>query len=258
MKLTAVFWSLLGLAGCAGNATVPDDAPPTVSAVVETQAHYFHAARIGTTVLIEISLPSTGIAAAEGMLVTLDGATAFPVVAATAAHLARLGEMPPVLVVGVHTHTLASVSAQQLADFIATDLNRFLRAEYGVDTSTAALVGYGEAGAEVLQALFDLPSRFARYLIVSPGLIDDTVEKSEATYAANHDDLPARVFIGIGGLEADQPASIAAAAAIALTKEIRRRGYPNLHNETVIFEGENHASVLPAAVSRGLRFLFRQ
>ncbi len=258
MKLTPVVLVVLGMAGCAGNTIAPSTAPPVASAVVETEAHYFHAARFEATVLIEVSVPAAGIAAAEGVIIALDGAATFPIVAATAAHLTRLGEMPSVVVIGLHTQTLASVSAPELADFVATDVNRFLRSEYGVDTSTGVLVGYGRAGADVLAALFDLPSRFARYLVVSPVLLDDSVAQLEAAYANNHTDLPARVFIGIGGLETDPHAGVARTAAVALTKEIRHLGFPNLHNETVIFEGENHASVLPAAVSRGLRYLFRE
>lgn len=245
------------LAGCA-TPTAPTHEPHLPAAVVlETTAVLFGAKRLAATVLIEIALPAeTDDSHPPPVIFTLDGKATFALVAATARHLAARGEIPHSIVVGVHTESLSS-PPRAVVEFIANDLVRYLDSEYRIDSTRLILVGHGPQASTVLAALFDTPTLFHGYLVASPELVTDELFVAEADYAATHDDLPARVFFGVEGLEIDPPPGAAAAAVTAMTNHIRRRGYPQLRNETVIFAGETQASVLPAAISRGLRFINR-
>lgn len=245
------------LTGCVSpSAPVAEPRMPE-AVVLETTAVVFRAKRLAATVLIEIALPDTTDAGhASPVIFTLDGNVTFALVAATTRHLAARGEIPPAIVVGVDMQSLSSPPDAVVA-FIANDLVPYLNAEYAIDPARLTLLGFGPQAGTVLAALFDRPTAFHGYLVASPQSITDELFIAESDYAANHDDLPARVFFGVEGLEIDPPPGAAAAAVTAMTNRIRRRAYPNLHNETVIFAGETQASVLPAAISRGLRFLYR-
>ncbi|NJN51309.1 MAG: hypothetical protein HC809_05535 [Gammaproteobacteria bacterium] len=261
MKRGWLFVSACLLFGC--TAMQPMGVEPRLpdTAIIDTEALLFHASQLDSTLLIAIALPPisprTAGSAQLPVIYTLGDQTTFAVVAATAHHLAAHGQIPPAIVVGIHTADLVATDPD-IVQFIATDLRRYLEAEYPIDSRHGVLTGYGASASTVLTALFDLPALFSGYLVASPTLASPADHvAAEAHYAASHDDLPVKVFFGVEGLEVDPPPGAAAAVVTAMTNNIRRRGYPNLHNETVIFAGETQASVLPAAISRGLRFIFR-
>jgi enterochelin esterase-like enzyme len=246
----------LVLGGCVSNLPMQTSGPVDAAAGT-TNTHLFHSAALAANLVIEIAPPQTRPATAPIIIYTLGGAATFALVAATARYLAAHDEVPPTIVVGIHTDTLPGLTTDALTRFITGELNRFVMSEYGADAERNILVGYGKDGTTVLAAMFDLPSRFAGYLIAAPAVADNGPFDAEAAYAKTHTDLPARVFFAVGGLETDQASGSAVAAVTAMTNHIRRRGYPGLRNETVIFAGEDQVSVLPAALSRGLRFLLR-
>ncbi len=85
----------------------------------------------------------------------------------------------------------------------------------------------------------------------------------EQNYAANHDDLPAKIFMSVGEREeSDEPFPLVEPSHQYVTnmkllaKTLKERNYPNLHLTSHVFEGETHLSVVPAAYSRGLRTVF--
>jgi predicted alpha/beta superfamily hydrolase len=102
---------------------------------------------------------------------------------------------------------------------------------------------------------------FRRYIIGSPSLwFDDLVTlKFEAEYASKHSDLPARLFMSVGGLEERANTESATTTNMKqLQDKLLSRHYPNLHLQTVVFEEETHLSGVAAAISRGLREVYRE
>ncbi|MCA9712863.1 MAG: alpha/beta hydrolase, partial [Myxococcales bacterium] len=93
--------------------------------------------------------------------------------------------------------------ADAFLDFIATELQPLVEANYPADPDDATIVGASLGGTFATYALFERPELFERYVIVSPGLNwdDAMLMDLEAEYAANHEDLSARVFLAAGGLE---------------------------------------------------------
>jgi len=125
------------------------------------------------------------------------------------------------------------------------------------------LVGHSLGGLFATYVLLSDPTTFSDYLIASPSLWWDRLNfeqpqprlmfEFEKRYAATHSNLPARVFMSFGTEEG--PAE-ALRELGSLADSLAQRGYPDLSIEYQVFEGENHNSVVPAASSRGLLYLF--
>ena len=136
------------------------------------------------------------------------------------------------------------------------------------------MIGWSLGGLFALNALFHRPEIFSRYLIVGPSLWwENRLPFAwEKAWAAAHDDLPARVFLAVGS-EEEAPGGgwlsegfsdeiIAWFRQVtnfrAFTRALRARKYPGLRLDSVVFPGEYHMTVYPAAVARGLVKLFER
>jgi predicted alpha/beta superfamily hydrolase len=134
------------------------------------------------------------------------------------------------------------------------------------------LLGHSFGGLFGLYTLFHRPEVFGNYLIVSPSLWwgDRIVLSYEEQWAKEHADLQANVFLAVGDNEQvvgetwrNESFSTEALKLLRqvdnvqeLTDRLRGRDYPSISVESVIFEGEYHLTLLPAAVTRGLLVLF--
>jgi predicted alpha/beta superfamily hydrolase len=143
--------------------------------------------------------------------------------------------------------------------FIREELMPLVNENYRT-SSDNTLAGGSLGGLFALYALFHAPDTFQRYIIVSPSIWwgDRVTLEYEAGYAADHSDLPAMVFMSVGGLE-EPPGSESQMISNMkeLAERLRRRNYPSLHLETIVFDAETHVSVIAAATSRGLRVIYR-
>ena len=221
---------------------------------------------------------------------------------ATASRLAG-GDFGPVIVVGVGypTDDLDVIMARRARDLTPTDgrppegisLPPFplglggaagfletlvsevmpqVEASHPADPADRTLLGHSFGGLFALFTLFRRPAAFRRYLVISPSLWwDDGVAlRHEQVWADNHDDLPARVFIAVGGGEQSAGSgwknenfpdeAVAAARQVdncrELCSRLDARRYPGLGLECVVLDGEYHLTVGPAAITRGLIWLF--
>ncbi|HDS06382.1 MAG TPA: alpha/beta hydrolase [Bacteroides sp.] len=143
--------------------------------------------------------------------------------------------------------------AAQFLSFLNSELLPFLLKEYRIESDNKALFGASFGGLFTLYALFNSSDSFNKYFIESPSInySDGAIYKDEARYAASHSDLSAEIFICAGGQEKNLIDNIN-----TLDSLLRTRKYQNLHIEKVFFEGENHISCAPAAISRGLIELY--
>ena len=74
----------------------------------------------------------------------------------------------------------------------------------------------------------------------------------EKAFSESHQDLPARLFLSIGGNEGR--GMIAGVMEMAYLLE--SRNYPNLDVRTHIFEGEWHGTAYPASVMKAFLILY--
>jgi uncharacterized protein len=118
-----------------------------------------------------------------------------------------------------------------------------------------ALAGHSFGGLFVAYALFHQPDLFSRYLISSPSLDwdDDEIFREETQfYHSAHTTHPAKIFICGGSLEPDPMIP----DIEKLKALLEKRNYSGWQVSEQIFINETHLSVVPFAISRGLRTIY--
>ena len=82
----------------------------------------------------------------------------------------------------------------------------------------------------------------------------------EAEFAQTSSSLPARVFLSVGMLETDELRENGSGRMISNLRDLldvlKNRDYDGLEWSEVFFEDENHQSVIPPTISRGLRYIY--
>lgn len=162
--------------------------------------------------------------------------------------------------------------------FLTEELRPRIEAAYETDKNQNILWGDSLGGLFALHVLFNHPEAYRTYLVGSPSIVwnDCAILKDEAKLAAPlaAGKVTPRVLFTVGELEekvADHAklppgvsreqmqAMLTAAAMITNIRALAGRlkalkSVAGFEVETVVFDGETHISVLPAAISRGLRF----
>ena len=173
--------------------------------------------------------------------------------------------------------------ASEFLTFLENDLMPAIERRYPADPEDATVVGHSFGGLLALFALLESPSMFERYLASSPALWwdDDYLFARESAFATDHSRLPVRLFVSAGGWESwekDQEFldssrgpererlqrfrsllqdSMGLSEYVeSFAQRLERRRLRDLQLRWVVFPEETHASVTPAAISRGVRYLF--
>ncbi|MEU0945496.1 alpha/beta hydrolase-fold protein [Streptomyces canus] len=150
--------------------------------------------------------------------------------------------------------------ADAMLSFLVDELRPRLASEYRFDDDHG-LVGFSGGGHFVGFALLSRPAAFGRYLASSPALsgCEDLLFTLEADYAATHDDLAAKVFLGAGEAELTDPFVAAADIVGSMTRMaqlLRLRDYPSLELTARLYPRQTHGSALSHALNEGLRTLY--
>jgi hypothetical protein len=145
-----------------------------------------------------------------------------------------------------------SGGAAAFLDFITNDLFPYIDSKYRTDPNNR--IGHGDSlgGLFMLYTLFHQPASFDRYLIVSPSIWWDekVVLQHETTYAENHNDLAAKVFLASGDLELEILTDVA-----QLLINLQSREYPSLDINYTVMQNETHLSIMAHGMATGLRAL---
>lgn len=130
------------------------------------------------------------------------------------------------------------------------------------DPASEILFGASLGGLFVTWALLSEPGSFRHYIASSPSLWWDaeTVFALEERDAARREGVAASVFLGAGSLE-EGVAGMPWLDRFRTVTNVRRlagrlesRGHAGLRVQAHVFEGETHTSVVPAVLTRGLRW----
>lgn len=166
--------------------------------------------------------------------------------------------------------------ADAFLDFLTDTLAPEIERRYPEASATdRILFGHSLGGLFTAYALLTRPDSFATFLANSPSLWWDGFAilghlPGFAEKLAEIDHQP-RVLVGVGGEEQDLPSKVPAGMDMALadvqalvtmsrmvdsvpefTAALREAGLTDVAH--VIYDGEDHGSVVPAAMMRGLRF----
>ena len=141
-------------------------------------------------------------------------------------------------------------------DFLVDQLRPWLGERYRV-ADDHALWGHSAGGAFAGYALLSRPGAFGRFVIGS-GTNGLTIDL-EAEYAKDHDDLEARVFIGMADGEINH-APLCAQRLVSrttlLAENLRLRGYPSLDLRTRLYTDRDHFTVMPLIIGDGLQHAY--
>jgi predicted alpha/beta superfamily hydrolase len=208
----------------------------------------------------------------------LDAEYSFGCVSYVVRRLIKGQEMPPAIVVGVsyevpyedfyrrrerdYTPSAAHLDEFPAAGhgpafftFLEKELIPFVNATYATEPDDRTLVGLSFSGLFSTWVLFNHPEAINRYVIISPSLWWDNgvCFRYEDDYAKNHQSLPARVFLTAG--ERDGPNIVKDVPR--LIDRLESRHYEGLALGGGLLEDETHRTIFPNAVTKGLRFVFK-
>ncbi|MGD2252400.1 MAG: alpha/beta hydrolase-fold protein [Anaerolineales bacterium] len=144
--------------------------------------------------------------------------------------------------------------AQAFLEFMQHVVKPCVQQYYRADASDQAILGGSFGGLFAAWCLLTHPSIFQRYIILSPALWwdDETIFALEKTFAFDHSDLKATIFLSVGG---DEDAEMVANSQ-KLANTLRSRNYAGLELVSHIFKDETHISVVASAVCRGIRVIY--
>lgn len=151
---------------------------------------------------------------------------------------------------------LPFLSGDRFLDFLVDELRPSLAEKYRM-ADDHALWGHSAGGAFVSYALLARPGAFGR-LIIGSGTNGLTIAL-EAEYAKDHDDLAAKVFIGMADGEINNTPLCAqrlVSRTTLLAENLRLRGYPNLDLRTRLYTDRDHFTVMPIIIGDGLQHVY--
>lgn len=151
--------------------------------------------------------------------------------------------------------------------FLRDEVFPVVASNYRADMDRKVFAGHSYGGLLGAHMLLTEPSMFQKYILSSASLWWDRrfMFQREQDYAGQHKDLPADVFLSIGSYETLNPASDDPRYMTEVDmlrdmqrfeKRLKSRGYRSLRVESTVIAEEDHLSVYPAAIGRGLRWAF--
>ncbi len=150
-------------------------------------------------------------------------------------------------------HGRQSGGAPDFLRFIREELFPLIDAEYRT-APDRAIYGHSAGGRFAFYALLAGEGAFQRAIIASPSLWwgDGYLLDLEETYSQANRSLAARVFLARAISEPDRIVT----NFDRLIQVLDGRNYEGLEWQHQVFENENHQSVVPSAISRGLRVIY--
>jgi len=144
-------------------------------------------------------------------------------------------------------------------NFIENDLFPALEAHYPVSQEDRTLEGHSYGGLFTTWVLLTRPDLFARWIIVSPSYwyADDYIFGYEDEFAATHDTLNEVVFTSVGDWERGGNIDMVDLHD-RFVAQMASHNYEGLSLDSYIFADDTHASIWPAAFTRGVRSVFNE
>ncbi|NIP57913.1 MAG: hypothetical protein GWM92_06625, partial [Gemmatimonadetes bacterium] len=125
--------------------------------------------------------------------------------------------------------------ADAFLDFLVKEVRPLVEERHDVAPGRSVLFGSSLGGLFTVYALLSRPRAFDHYIAVSPALWwdDEVLFDLGAELSDGADDVSARVFLGVGGLEEDDRLPFlarfkAVTNVRAMGERLRSRGYPSL------------------------------
>jgi len=154
--------------------------------------------------------------------------------------------------------------AAAYAAYIRDQVLPFVADRYRTDERRRLFLGHSYGALLGSEILFSDPRLFDGYILGSSSFWYDRhhMAAREMAYAAKHDDLPARIYMYIGEYEEMRPGDPRYAKDVNMVTDtrnmdraLRSRNYPSLRMEVEVLNDEDHFTVAPRGITRGLKYL---
>jgi len=141
--------------------------------------------------------------------------------------------------------------------FLREELSPLIEARYNVSHADRTLWGHSFAGHFATYALLADDGFFQRFVIGSPSQADmaAAVAPVEAEALKRRKDLPARVYVGVGGEEEEADYG-GVSDVLKFCARLQGRRFPSLALTCEAFPGESHTSVIPIIVTKGFSAVY--
>ena len=138
--------------------------------------------------------------------------------------------------------------------FFIKELIPFIESTYRVDSSDRTLIGWSFSGVSALTMMFEYPDVFNKIVSISPSLYKNqrNIFIVEEDYAEVSKELPVKLYLSAGALEDDLVYNMVTNLE-EFSDVLETRDYLGFSLITEIIEGENHYSVVPFSISKGIR-----
>ena len=167
---------------------------------------------------------------------------------------------------GAGSSAITTGGAEPFRKFVTGELASLVESRYRASSEDKTLLGTSSGGHFVIYAMLQQPQSFEKYVVGSPalGYGEGALFKLESDYSKQHNDLPIKLFLGIGGEEEHAPFSPAGYLGTIVSVSdfyrfsaiLQGRGYEGLQLMKRIFEGFDHTDVIGPIVAAGLRNVF--
>lgn len=157
--------------------------------------------------------------------------------------------------------------AEGYRHFLADEVFPLIEANYRADMRRKVFVGHSYGSLLGVDILLNAPTMFDHYILGSPSLWFDNkvMFKREKIFAAAHKDLPANIYFAAGAFETIRPGTNNPRYLAnddddmlrdlrTFTAALASRHYPSLHVKTEVIADEDHLTVFPAIITRGLQW----
>lgn len=138
--------------------------------------------------------------------------------------------------------------------FFIKELIPFIESSYRVDKSDRTLVGYSYSGLSSLAIMFEYPDRFNKIIAMSPSLYHNQrdIFTVEEEFTERSKELPVKLYLSVGALEEDL-VDYMVSNLVEFSEVLETRDYSGFTLVMEIIDGENHSSVIPFSISKGIR-----
>jgi predicted alpha/beta superfamily hydrolase len=151
-----------------------------------------------------------------------------------------------------------SGGGEKFKAFIRDELVPFIDANYRT-TPERTLVGHSYGGLFGSWVAFTTPELFSNYILISPSLRYDNwlMFRLEEKFAVTRKDkeLPIKLFLSAGSRETNAQQNVVEDLE-KFYDQVTARDYSRLAIQMMVFDDETHNSIFPAALTRGLRFIY--
>jgi len=152
--------------------------------------------------------------------------------------------------------------AKDFLRFLVDELMPKVESSYRSNPENRTLIADSLGGLFALYALFQTPRVFKNYIAGSPALGYGAKEvfKAEEEYFKHTQELPASLFMGIGG-EEEVLTGVLSVISVSdfyrFSSIVKCRNYKGLSLDTKVFEGDDHYSVPALIIQAGLKSIFK-